>query len=285
MWNNLKTTILLAAMTGLLLVIGEAFGGQRGMIFALVLAAVMNLGSYFFSDKIALKMSGAKPIAREENPRIYQIVERLAAKANLPVPKIYYISTDSPNAFATGRNPNHASVAVTAGILEICDDEEIEGVLAHELGHVKNRDILISAVVATLAGAITLIARMVYWGELFGGFGGGRSDSRRGGVFSALAMMIVAPLAATLIQLAISRSREYEADATGAQITGNPQGLARALSKIDQWSKRIPMQASPSMAHMYILQPLTPGAVFSSLFSTHPPIPKRIERLIGRDFV
>ncbi|MGD0125560.1 MAG: zinc metalloprotease HtpX [Terriglobia bacterium] len=285
MWNNLKTTILLAAMTGLLLVIGEAFGGQRGMIFALVLAAVMNLGSYFFSDKIALKMSGAKPIAREENPRIYQIVERLAAKANLPVPKIYYISTDSPNAFATGRNPNHASVAVTAGILEICDDEEIEGVLAHELGHVKNRDILISAVVATLAGAITLIARMVYWGELFGGFGGGRSDSRRGGVFSALAMMIVAPLAATLIQLAISRSREYEADATGAHITGNPQGLARALSKIDQWSKRIPMQASPSMAHMYILQPLTPGAVFSSLFSTHPPIPKRIERLIGRDFV
>jgi heat shock protein HtpX len=285
MWNNLKTTILLAAMTGLLLVIGEAFGGQRGMIFALVLAAVMNLGSYFFSDKIALKMSGAKPIAREENPRIYQIVERLAAKANLPVPKIYYISTDSPNAFATGRNPNHASVAVTAGILEICDDEEIEGVLAHELGHVKNRDILISAVVATLAGAITLIARMVYWGELFGGFGGGRSDSRRGGMFSALAMMIVAPLAATLIQLAISRSREYEADSTGAQITGNPQGLARALNKIDQWSKRIPMQASPSMAHMYILQPLTPGAVFSSLFSTHPPIPKRIERLIGRDFV
>ncbi|SPE25989.1 Protease HtpX homolog [Acidobacteriia bacterium SbA2] len=285
MWNNLKTTILLAAMTGLLLVIGEAFGGQRGMMFALVLAAVMNLGSYFFSDKIALKMSGAKPIAREENPRIYQIVERLAAKANVPVPKIYYIPTDSPNAFATGRNPNHASVAVTAGILEICDDEEIEGVLAHELGHVKNRDILISAVVATLAGAITLIARMVYWGELFGGFGGGRSNSRRGGVFSMLAMMIVAPLAATLIQLAISRSREYEADATGAHITGNPQGLARALSKIDQWSKRIPMQASPSMAHMYILQPLTPGAVFSSLFSTHPPIPKRIERLIGRDFV
>ena len=285
MWNNLKTTILLAAMTGLLLAIGDLWGGQQGLILALIFAAVMNLGTYFFSDKIALKMSGAKPIARDENPRIYQIVERLAAKANLPVPKIYYIPTDSPNAFATGRNPNHASVAVTAGILEICDDEEIEGVLAHELGHVKNRDILISAVVATLAGAITLIARMVYWGELFGGFGGGRSDSRRGGVFSALAMMIVAPLAATLIQLAISRSREYEADATGAHITGNPQGLARALSKIDQWSKRIPMQASPSMAHMYILQPLTPGAVFSSLFSTHPPIPKRIERLIGRDFV
>ena len=285
MWNNLKTTILLAAMTGLLLVIGEAFGGQRGLTFALVLAAVMNLGTYFFSDKIALAMSGAKPIAREQNPRLYQIVERLAAKANVPVPKIYYIPTDSPNAFATGRNPNHASVAVTAGILEICDDEEIEGVLAHELGHVKNRDILISAVVATLAGAITLLARMVYWGELFGGFGGGRSDNRRGGAFSALAMMIVAPLAATLIQLAISRSREYEADSTGAQMTGNPQGLARALAKIDQWSKRIPMQASPSMAHLYICQPLTTGEVFSSLFSTHPPIRKRIERLIGRDFV
>jgi len=285
MWNNFKTTILLAAMTGLVLGIGELWGGQNGLILALVIAAVMNLGSYFFSDKIALASSGAQPISRADGPRIYQIVERLAAKANVPVPKIYYIPTDSPNAFATGRNPNHASVAVTAGILEICDDEEIEGVLAHELGHVKNRDILISAVVATLAGAITLIARMVYWGELFGGFGGGRSDSRRGGMFSALAMMIVAPLAATLIQLAISRSREYEADSTGAQITGNPQGLARALNKIDQWSKRIPMQASPSMAHMYILQPLTTGEVFSSLFSTHPPIRKRIERLIGRDFV
>jgi heat shock protein HtpX len=273
-------------MTGLLLAIGQLWGGQRGLTFALVLAAVMNLGSYFFSDKIALAMSGAKPIAREENPRLYQIVERLAAKANIPVPKIHYIPTDSPNAFATGRNPSHASVAVTRGILDICDDEEIEGVLAHELGHVKNRDILISTVVATLAGAITLIARMVYWGEMFGGFGGSRDNNRRGGgVFSALAMMIVAPLAATLIQLAISRSREYEADATGARITGNPQGLARALGKIDQWSKRIPMRASPSMAHMYICQPLTTGEIFSSLFSTHPPIRKRIERLIGRDFI
>jgi len=284
MWNNLKTTILLAAMTGLLLAIGQLWGGQRGLMFALILAAVMNLGSYFFSDKLAIAMSGAKPIAREQNPRIYQIVERLAAKANVPVPKIYFIPTDSPNAFATGRNPNHASVAVTRGILEICDDEEIEGVLAHELGHVKNRDILISAVVATIAGAITLIARMVWWAELFG-FGGGRSDDRRGGALSALAMMIVAPLAALLIQLAISRSREYQADATGAEITGNPQGLARALDKIDKWAKRIPMRASPSMAHLFIYQPLTTGEVFSSLFSTHPPIRKRIERLIGRDFV
>ena len=285
MWNNLKTTVLLAGMTGLLLAIGQLWGGQRGLMFALVLAAVMNLGSYFFSDKIALKMSGAQPISREDGPRIYQIVERLAAKASIPVPKIYMIPTDSPNAFATGRNPNHASVAVTRGILDICDDEEIEGVLAHELGHVKNRDILISAVVATLAGAITMIGRMIWWAEMFGGFGGGRSDDRRGGAFSALAMMILAPLAAVLIQLAISRSREYEADATGARITGNPQGLARALDKIDKVAKRIPMQASPSMAHLFIYQPLTTGEIFSSLFSTHPPIRKRIERLIGRDFV
>ena len=284
MWNNLKTTVLLAGLTGLLLAIGQIWGGQRGMMFALVLAAVMNLGSYFFSDKLAIAMSGAKPVAREQAPRLYQIVERLAAKANIPVPKIYFMPTDSPNAFATGRNPSHASVAVTRGILEVCDDVEIEGVLAHELGHVKNRDILISAVVATLAGAITMVARMVFYAEMFG-LGGGRSDSRRGGVFSGLAMMIVAPLAAVLIQLAISRSREYQADATAASITGNPQGLARALDKIDKWSKRVPMQASPSMAHMFIIQPLTAGALFSSLFSTHPPIRKRIERLIGRDFV
>ena len=286
MWNNLKTTVLLAGLTGLLLAIGQWWGGQRGLTFALVLAAVMNLGSYFFSDKIALATSGAQPISREEGPRIYEIVERLAAKANVPVPKIYMIPTDSPNAFATGRNPNHASVAVTRGILEICNDQEIEGVLAHELGHVKNRDILISAIVATVAGAITLLARRAYGGVLFGGFGGGgRDDDRRGGALSALAMIIVAPLAATLIQLAISRSREYEADATGAGITGNPQGLASALQKIDQWSKQIPMRVPESMAHLYCAQPLTTGEIFSSLFSTHPPIRKRIQRLIGRDFV
>ncbi len=285
MWNNLKTTVLLAAMTGLLLAVGQLWRGEQGLMFALVVAGVMNLGTYFFSDKIAIAMAGAQPVSREEGPRIYQIVERLAAKANIPVPKIYLIPTDSPNAFATGRNPSHASVAVTRGILEICTDEEIEGVLAHELGHVKNRDILTSAVVATIAGAITLIARLVYWGEMFGGFGGGRDNDRRGGAFSAIAMMILAPFAAMLIQLAISRSREYEADHTGAEITGNPHGLARALEKIDQWSKRVPMQVSPSMAHLFICQPLTTGEVFSSLFSTHPPIRKRIERLIGRDYV
>jgi heat shock protein HtpX len=284
MWNNLKTTVLLAAMTGLLLAIGQLWLGRQGLILALVLAAVMNFASYFYSDKLALSMSGAQPISREQGPRIYQIVERLAAKAHIPVPKIYLIPTDSPNAFATGRNPNHASVAVTRGILAICDDEEIEGVLAHELGHVKNRDILTSAVVATIAGAISMIAQMVYFAELFG-FGGGGSDDRRGGALSALAMLIVAPFMAMLIQLAISRSREYEADSTGAEITGNPQGLARALDKIDKWAKQVPMRVSPSMAHLYIYQPLTTHELFSSLFSTHPPIRKRIERLIGRDFV
>jgi heat shock protein HtpX len=284
MWNNLKTTMLLAGLTGLLLAIGQYWGGQRGLMFALVLAAVINLGSYFFSDKIALAMSGAQPIAREAAPRLYAIVERLAAKANVPAPKVYLIPQDAPNAFATGRNPSHAAVAVTRGLLAICNDEEVEGVLAHELGHVRNRDILISAVVATLAGAISMTAHMVYYAELFG-MGGRRSDDRRGGLFSALAMMIVAPLAAMIIQLAISRSREYEADATAARITGNPYGLARALAKLEQGSKRIPMNVSPSMSHMFICQPLSAGQIFSSLFSTHPPIPKRIERLIGRDFV
>jgi heat shock protein HtpX len=286
MWNNLKTTFLLAAMTGLLLFVGGILGGRQGLILAFVLAVVMNFSSYFFSDKLALSMSGARPIARDESPRIYQIVERLAAKAKIPVPKIYMIPTDSPNAFATGRNPNHASVAVTRGILAICDDEEIEGVLAHELGHVKNRDILTSAVVATIAGAISLIAQMAYFAEIFGfggGFGG--SSDRRGGALSGLAMIIVAPFMAMLIQLAISRSREYEADHTGAEITGNPQALARALDKIDKWAKQMPMRVSPSMAHLYIYQPLTTHEFFSGLFSTHPPIRKRIERLIGRDFV
>ncbi len=281
MWNNFKTTVLLAGLTGVLMAIGEIWGGREGLTIAIIFAAVMNLGSYFFSAKIAIASSGAVPISREENPRIYQIVERLAGKANIPAPKIYMIPTDSPNAFATGRNPHHASVAVTRGIMELCNDTEIEGVLAHELGHVKNRDILISAVVATVAGAITYIAQMAMWAEMFGGFGGGGRDEGEGGIFSALAMIIVAPLAATLIQLAISRSREYEADSTGARITGNPQGLASALEKIEQWSKRVPMQVSPATAHLYCAQPLTSGQIFSRLFSTHPPIEKRIERLLN----
>lgn len=284
MWNNLKTTILLAGLTGALLAVGQLWGGEQGLVMALGIAAVMNLASFFFSDKIALAMSGAQPVTREQAPRLYQVVDRLAAKANLPTPSIHLIPTDSPNAFATGRSPSNAAVAVTRGLLDLCTDEEVEGVLAHELGHVKNRDILISTVAATIAGAITIVARMANYAELFG-FGGGRSDDRRGGALSALAMMIFAPLAAMLIQMAISRSREFAADATAAEITGNPFGLARALDKIDKWSKRLPMHASPLMSHMYIVAPLTAGEMFTSLFSTHPPVRERIARLIGRDFV
>ena len=278
MTNALKTTFLLALITALFLVVGEVLGGQRGMIFAFALAVALNFTSYFFSDKIALTMSRAQPVTREQLPRLYQIVERLTGKANLPMPKLYVTPEESPNAFATGRNPQHASVAVTHGILNLLNDEEMEGVIAHELGHVRNRDILISSVAATLAGAITMLARMAYWGELFGGFGGGDRD-RRGGPISALAMLILAPIAAMMIQLAISRSREYGADESGAHLTGNPYALASALAKLDAYSKRVPMQASPSTAHLWIVQP---RLNWGNLFSTHPPIPKRIERLTGQ---
>ena len=281
MGNTFKTALLLTALTLFLLLMGQIFGGQRGMELALGLAVVMNFASYFFSDKIALAMYRAQPVTREQLPRAYEVVERLTQKMGIPMPKIYVIPTDSPNAFATGRNPQHASVAVTEGILNLLNDEELEGVLAHELGHVRNRDILISSVAATLAGAITLLARMGYWASLFGGMGG-RDDRDRGGGFAGLLMLILAPIAATLIQLAVSRSREYQADATGAQLTGNPYALASALKKLDAYSKRIPMQASPSTAHLFIVAPLLSGVSFANLFSTHPPIAKRIERLTGR---
>jgi heat shock protein HtpX len=282
MTNFLKTTVLLAAMTGLLLVIGDYFGGQRGMVIAFVIAAVMNFVSYFFSDKIALAMYSAQPVSQQELPRLYAIVERLTQKMGYPMPKLFVIPTDSPNAFATGRNPSHASVAVTRGILSLLDEEELEGVLAHELGHVRNRDILISSVAATIAGAITMLARMGYYASLFGGYSS-RDDERggRGGALGALLMLFLAPVAATLIQLAVSRSREYGADETGAEVTGNPYALARALQKLDAYSKRRPMLATPSTAHLFIVQPLA-GVDFASLFSTHPPIAKRIERLTGR---
>lgn len=282
--NGLKTTLLLGALTGFLLFIGDRVGGQSGLMFALVLAGVMNLGAYFFSDKIALAMSGAQPVSRDQAPRLYSVVERLAAKANLPAPRIYLIPNDSPNAFATGRNPRHAAVAVTRGLLELLADEEVEGVLAHELAHIKNRDILISCVAATIAGAIAMLARMVYYAELFG-LGGRGGNRNGGGLFSALAMMIVAPLIAMIIQMAISRSREYAADATAAEITGNPYGLARALQKIEAYAKRLPLESSPAMSHMYIIKPFSAGQVFANLFSTHPPTAKRIERLIGRTMV
>jgi heat shock protein HtpX len=283
MGNTLKTAFLLTALTLLLMAIGRAFGGQNGMFIALAFAVVMNFVSYFYSDKIALSMYRAQPVSWEELPRVYAVVERLSQKMGIPMPKIYVIPTDSPNAFATGRNPQHASVAATRGILQLLNDEELEGVLAHELGHVNNRDILISSVAATIAGAITMIASMGRWAMIFGGYGGDR-DRRDGGGLAALFMLIVAPIAATLIQLAVSRSREYQADATGAHLTGNPYALASALRKIDAYARRIPLQASPSTAHLFIIQPFlgVNAGMFANLFSTHPPIEKRIERLTGR---
>ena len=279
--NTLKTAFLLTALTLFLVFIGSYLGGQNGMILALIFAGIMNFVSYFFSDKIALAMYRAQPVTREEAPRIYAIVERLTGKANLPMPKIFVIPTDSPNAFATGRNPNHASVAVTQGILGLLNDDEMEGVLAHELGHVRNRDILISSVAATIAGAITVLARMAGWAAMFGGYGGRDDRDRGGGALGALFMMILAPIAAVLIQMAISRSREYAADETGAHITGNPYALASALQKLETYSKRVPLQATPSTAHLFIIQPFL-GMSLASLFSTHPPTAKRIERLTGR---
>jgi heat shock protein HtpX len=278
MGNTFKTAFLLTALTLLLMFIGRIFGGQNGMILALVFAGIMNFVSYFFSDKIALAMYRAQPVTREELPRAYAAVERLTQKIGIPMPKMYVIPTDSPNAFATGRNPQHASVAVTHGILGLLTDEELEGVLAHELGHVNNRDILISSVAATIAGAITMVSRFGFF------FGGGDSRDRRGGGMTGLLMLILAPIAAALIQLWVSRTREYQADATGAHLTGNPYALASALQKIDAYSRRVPMQATPSTAHLFIIQPflgMNAGA-FANLFSTHPPIAKRIERLTGR---
>jgi len=282
--NTFKSTLLLVSLTVLLLLIGERLGGPNGLVLAFVISVAMNFTSYFFSDKIALAAYRAQPVTREQLPRAYEVVERLAAKDSIPVPKIYVIPTDSPNAFATGRNPQHASVAVTHGILGLLNDEELEGVLAHELGHVKNRDILTSSIAATLAGAITLLARMAYYAEIFGFGGGGDRRNRNGGALTALFMVILAPFAAMLIQLAVSRSREYEADATGAHTTGNPYALASALQMLENYSKQVPMQATPATAHLFIIAPLLGGG-FGSLFSTHPPTKERIRRLIGRDWV
>ena len=282
MSNIFKTTLLLTGMTLLLMLAGRAFGGQNGMLMALAFAAVLNFVSYFFSDKIALATYRAQPVGRDDLPRVYNIVERLAQKVSLPMPKVYLIPTDSPNAFATGRNPNHASVAVTQGILGLLNDEELEGVLAHELGHVRNRDILISSIAATLAGAITYLASIAKWGMIFGGMRGERDDRGGGSGIAAIAMIILAPFAAMLIQLAVSRSREYGADDTGAHWTGNPYALASALAKIEAYSKRLPLVASPSTAHLFIIAPFLGGMSFGNLFSTHPPTAKRIERLTGR---
>jgi heat shock protein HtpX len=271
----IKTTLLLTALSILLLFGGRALAGQQGMTIALLIAIVMNGGAYFFSDKIALASSGAQPVTREQAPRLYSVMERLCGKANLAMPKLYVIPQPAPNAFATGRNPSHASVAVTEGLLQLMDDEELEGVIAHELSHVRNYDILTSSIAATLAAAITWIASMGRWALIFGGWGGRDGDRDSGGL-AALLMLFLAPIAALLLQLGISRQREFQADASGAQMVGHPYGLIRALEKLGAANKRIPMNISPSTSALCIVAPLVPRKMLMSLFSTHPPLDKRI---------
>jgi len=276
-----RTGLLLIVMSVLLVVAGGALAGQRGMEMALIFAILMNGVSYFFSDKIALKSSGAQPVTREQLPRLYAVMERLAAKANLPVPKLYVIPEEAPNAFATGRNPRHASVAVTEGLLNLMNDDELEGVIAHELSHVRNYDILTTSIAATLAGAITYMASMARWGMIFGGYG--RDDDREeggGGAFAAIAMMLLAPFAAMLLQLFLSRTREYSADETGARMVGQPYGLISALQKLGAYNQRIPTTSmAPATAALCIVKPLFGTGGISSLFSTHPPLEERIEAL------
>ncbi len=273
--NAFKTGLLLTALTLLLVLGGRAIGGPNGMTIALMFALLMNGFVYFFSDKIALAVSGAEPVSREQAPRLYAVMERLCGKANLPMPRLYVIPQPAPNAFATGRNPRHASVAVTAGLLELMNDEELEGVIAHELSHVRNYDILTTSIAATLAGAITWIAEMGRWAMIFGG----RDDEERGGGIAAVLMLFLAPLAALLLQLMISRRREYAADETGAHMVGHPHGLISALEKLGAYNKKIPMDVSPATASLFIVAPLSAGQVFLSLFSTHPPLEERIAAL------
>ena len=278
--NTFKTFILLAGLTVLLLLIGQALGGRSGLYFALFMALVMNMVGYWFSDKIALAMSGAKEVSINEAPDLHQMIEKLAVQAGLPKPRVYIIPQDTPNAFATGRNPEHAAVAVTQGILRILRPAELEGVLAHELAHIRNRDILISSIAAVIAGAISYLATMAQWGAFLGM---GRSDDDEGGgsnMIGVLVMAIVAPLAAMLIQMAISRSREYQADATGAKIIGAGQPLANALLKLEEYNKQIPMRVNPAQAQMYIVNPLSATGI-TRLFSTHPPIEERVARLMA----
>jgi heat shock protein HtpX len=273
----LKTTMLLAALTGLIMLVGGLVGGRGGLEIAFVIAIGTNFFSYWFSDKMVLRAYGARPLDASSAPELYSIVSELAQSAGIPMPRLYLIDTDTPNAFATGRNPNHAAVAVTRGIMRICNREELKGVLGHELSHVLNRDILISSIAATLAGVVMMLGSIMRWGLIFGGMGG-RDDDRRGGI-EMLAMALLAPLAATMIQLAISRTREYQADASGARLTHNPEYLASALRKLEMANERMPMQdATPATAHLFIVNPLS-GGLFSRLFSTHPPIEERVHRL------
>jgi heat shock protein HtpX len=277
MSNTLKTTLLLGLMTGLLMAIGQYVGGHQGLTVMFVFAALMNFASYWFSDKIVLAMYRARAVEMNEAPELYRIVHNLCAAGGLPMPRLYIIPSESPNAFATGRNPQHAAVAVTEGILRMLTPQELEGVLAHELGHVRNRDILISSIAATMAGVVMMVANMLRWTAMFGGFQRDERDDG-GGVLGLLAMTIIAPIAATLIQLAISRSREFLADETAARLTHNPLALAAALEKLQFAAERIPLGASPQTAHLFIVSPLA-GASLLKLFSTHPPIEERIRRL------
>jgi heat shock protein HtpX len=278
--NALKTAFLLGLLSAIIVGFGGVFGGRTGMVAALGIAAVMNFFAYWFSDRIVLSMHRAQPVAREQAPQLFEILERLTARAGMPMPRVYVLPEEAPNAFATGRDPQHAAVAVTHGILRILNAEELEGVLAHELSHVKNRDILISSIAATLAAAVMMLANMARFAAIFGG--GNREE--RGGTnpIALLAGIILAPIAATLIQLAVSRAREYQADASGAEMTHNPYGLANALQKLEDASRRIPMlSGGPTSSHLFIVKPLT-GETLAGLFSTHPPIRERIRRLLGR---
>jgi len=279
MENRIKTVLLLAGMTAFLIVIGRLLGGRTGMYLAFILAVGMNFFSYWFSDKIVLKMYGAQEVTPADAPQLHQIVDELAREAGIPKPKVYIIPDDSPNAFATGRNPEHAAVAATEGIMRLLTPTELKGVLAHEIGHVRNRDILISTIAATMAGAIMILADMARFGAIFGL--GGRDNEEGPGIIGVLVMSIIAPIAAMLIQMAISRSREYLADETGAHLSHNPESLARALEKLSLGVQRAPMDASPATAHMFIVNPLT-GSGLMHLFSTHPPMKERVKRLRNR---
>ncbi|MDO9584974.1 MAG: zinc metalloprotease HtpX [Syntrophales bacterium] len=275
--NTIKTTLLLGGLTGLLMFIGGYFGGQQGVVIAFIFALVMNFGSYWFSDKIILRMYHAREVSENEAPEIFSLVRNLALKASLPMPKVYIIPEGAPNAFATGRDENHAVVAVTEGIIRILNKAELEGVIAHELAHIKNKDMLIGSIAATLAGAIVMLASMARWAAIFGG-GSRDSDNDRGGIIGLIAMAILAPIAATIIQMAISRSREYLADEGGSRISGRPYDLASALEKLSRASEVTPLAANPSTAHMFIVNPLT-GRSLMNLFSTHPSIEERVARL------
>jgi len=278
MSNSFKTALLLGLLTGIILGIGQLFGGSQGLVIAFVFALLINFGSYWFSDKIVLAMYHAREVSGDDAPEFYRTVQNLTVRAQLPMPRLYVIPSESPNAFATGRDPQHAAVAVTEGILRIMNREELEGVIAHELSHVKNRDILIGTIAATLAGVVMMLANMARWSAIFGVGRSERDDEGGGGLLGLILMSVLAPIAAMMIQMAISRSREFLADATGAKIAGNSLGLASALAKLARGSEMVPLEARPETAHMFIVSPLTGGS-FLSLFSTHPPVEERIARL------